>query len=581
MLRSRVMTRTQVCYVSMEIAIAPEVPTYSGGLGVLAGDLIRAAADAAFPLVGITLLYREGYLRQRLDEVGIQHEEPEHWDYRAALEPTTLLVAVTIAGRVVTARVWRHDEIGYDGARVPVYLLDTDVDGNDDDARSLTARLYSGDARHRLEQEMLLGFGAVAVLRALGIAPAVYHLNEGHSALVILALLESEPFERVRERCVFTTHTPVPAGHDHFSASLAAEVLGEERLRALSSHELLTNNHLDMTFLALRASRYTNAVSARHTQVARDMHPGFAIHTLTNGVHAGTWTSAPFHALFERHISGWRRDNAALREINALPLDEIAQAHAQAKLALVERVAAATGIVLDCAAFTIGAARRATAYKRLDLVLSDPQRLRAIARRHGPLQLLFAGKAHARDEAGKAQIAHVHEAARALEPHVMILFLEDYSMPWGAVLTSGVDLWLNTPRPPNEASGTSGMKAALNGVPSLSVRDGWWVEGGFDGVTGFVIDEETSANDEMAADALYTLLDQTILPLYYARPKDYAALMRSVIAINGAYFTAQRMLRGYVFDAYVRRGVLVDFPGPTKEDSFDANDPTIDRPALA
>jgi glucan phosphorylase len=386
-----------------------------------------------------------------------------------------------------------------------VYLLDTDVDGNDDDARSLTARLYSGDARHRLEQEMLLGFGAVAVLRALGIAPAVYHLNEGHSALVILALLESEPFERVRERCVFTTHTPVPAGHDHFSASLAAEVLGEERLRALSSHELLTNNHLDMTFLALRASRYTNAVSARHTQVARDMHPGFAIHTLTNGVHAGTWTSAPFHALFERHISGWRRDNAALREINALPLDEIAQAHAQAKLALVERVAAATGIV----------------------------------------------------------------------------FLEDYSMPWGAVLTSGVDLWLNTPRPPNEASGTSGMKAALNGVPSLSVRDGWWVEGGFDGVTGFVIDEETSANDEMAADALYTLLDQTILPLYYARPKDYAALMRSVIAINGAYFTAQRMLRGYVFDAYVRRGVLVDFPGPTKEDSFDANDPTIDRPALA
>jgi starch phosphorylase len=561
------MPHVQVAYVSMEIAIAAELPTYSGGLGVLAGDLVRAAADASLPMVGITLLYREGYFRQRIDEAGTQHEEPEHWDYREALEPTTLIVPVTIAGRVVAARVWRHDAIGYDGARVPVYLLDTDVDGNDGDARSLTARLYGGDARHRLEQETLLGFGAVAVLRAFGLAPATYHLNEGHSALVVLALLEHEPFERVHDRCVFTTHTPVPAGHDRFSASLAVEVLGEERLRTLSSHGLLADHHLDMTFLALRSSRYANAVSARHAHLARQMHPGYEIHAVTNGVHAATWTSAPFHALFERHVPGWRRDNTALREINALPLDEIWQAHAEAKRTLVERVAVATGIVLDPAAFTIGAARRATAYKRLDLVLRDPQRLRAMARRHGRLQLLFAGKAHPCDDAGKAQIAFVREAARALAPHATIIFLDDYTMSWGAALTAGVDLWLNTPLPPNEASGTSGMKAALNGVPSLSVRDGWWVEGGFDGATGFVIDEETAADGEFAADALYTLLDQTILPLY-ARHRPYAALMRNAIAINGAHFTAQRMLGQYLSDAYVRRAVVIDLPRPAKDEAI-------------
>jgi starch phosphorylase len=556
------MTDPLVAYVSMEIGVASGVATYSGGLGVLAGDLIRAAADAGYPMAGVTLLYRDGYFRQHLDPSGGQHEESQHWNPAEALEELATVVRIPISGRRVAVGVWRYRVVGVDGHCVPVYFLDADRPENDDGARGLTRALYGGDARYRLEQETLLGLGTVAALRALGHDRiGTYHMNEGHSALLILALLEQartsshglptyDDLARVRERCIFTTHTPVPAGHDCFGLDLVHDVLGAEHVATLRALDLTDHDVLNMTHLALRASRFTNAVALRHGEVSRAMFPQIAIGAVTNGVHAGTWTSPPFAALFDRRLAGWRRDNWHLRQAIGIPLHEIGEAHAAAKQALIDRVVHATDKLLDANRFTIGVARRATAYKRNDLILRDAGRLARIARGFGGIQLVFAGKAHPRDWDGKRMIEHIVGTANALAGDVEIVYVEDYDMSWGAALTSGSDLWLNTPRPPNEASGTSGMKAAMNGVPSLSVMDGWWVEGAIDGVTGWSIDAATAADDDRTADALYALLEREILPAY-ARDRDrYLGVMRGAIAFNASHFNAQRMLAQYAIDGY-------------------------------
>ncbi|HEY0393178.1 MAG TPA: alpha-glucan family phosphorylase [Candidatus Elarobacter sp.] len=556
------MNQPLVAYVSMEIAVASNVATYSGGLGVLAGDVIRAAADAGTPMAGVTLLYRDGYFRQRLDGSGAQHEEPQSWQPESSLERLAPVVTLSISGRPVAVGAWRYWVDGVDGARVPVYFLDTDRPENDEAARSLTRALYGGDARYRLEQETLLGLGTVAMLRELGYDDVgTYHMNEGHSALLVLALLEQthatahglpsrDDLARVRERCVFTTHTPVPAGHDCFGLDLVRDVTGEQQVATLRALDLADGDVLNMTHLALRASRYTNAVAMKHGEVSRAMFPGAAIEAITNGVHAATWASQPFQDLFDRRLPDWRRDNWQLRQAVGIPVGEIAEAHGFAKHALIERIAHATGKLLDPNRFTIGIARRATAYKRNDLILRDTERLTAIARLFGGIQIVFGGKAHPRDGDGKAMIQHIVRSADGLAGTVDIVYVENYDMSWGASLTAGADIWLNTPRPPNEASGTSGMKAALNGVPSLSVMDGWWIEGALDGVTGWSIDARTGADDERTADAIYTLLQHAILPLYARERERYAEVMRGAIAFNGSHFNAQRMLAEYAIDAY-------------------------------
>jgi len=550
------MTEPLVAYVSMEIAVSTGVATYSGGLGVLAGDVVRAAADAGYPMAGVTLLYRDGYFRQHLDASGGQHEEPQSWRPDSMLEQLAPVATIQISGRPVAVGVWRYPVTGVDGHVVPVYFLDTDRPENDDAARGLTHSLYGGDARYRLEQETLLGLGTVAVLHALGHdRVGTYHMNEGHSALLVLALLEETHHDlaRVRERCVFTTHTPVPAGHDCFGLDLAQDVLGGDYAGTLRALDLADDGVLNMTHLALRSSRFTNAVAMKHGEVSRAMFPGADVHAITNGVHAGTWTSQPFQDLFDRRLPGWRRDNWQLRQAIGIPVSEIGDAHAAAKHALIDRIAHANGKLLDPNRFTIGIARRATAYKRNDLILRDTERLAAIARLFGGIQIVFGGKAHPRDWDGKAMIQHIVASAGELAGNVDIVYVENYDMSWGASLTSGADIWLNTPRPPNEASGTSGMKAALNGVPSLSVMDGWWIEGALDGVTGWSIDAQTGADDERTADAIYTLLQHTILPAYAHDREHYLATMRGAIAFNGSHFNAQRMLAQYAIDAYASK----------------------------
>ncbi|MBI2866893.1 MAG: alpha-glucan family phosphorylase [Chloroflexi bacterium] len=554
-----------IAYFTMEVGLDAAIPTYSGGLGILAGDTVRAAADLGVPLVGVTLLHRSGYFCQRLDSHGNQYESPYLWRPEDRLEPLLPLITVSIEGRPVQVRAWRYLVRGVSSHTVPVYFLDTALPQNTPWDRELTSQLYGGDDRYRLCQEVVLGFGGVAMLRALGYSRiGVYHMNEGHSALLTLALLEdlvngrlprgatAADKEAVRQSCVFTTHTPIPAGHDRFPLDLVRRVLGPDHVEVLQASGCSANGDLNMTYLALHFSRYVNGVSMRHEETSRSMFPEHPIGSITNGVHALTWTSSQFQRLFDRFIPQWRTDNLYLRYATAIPLDEIRQSHMEAKYALLAEVHRRTGIRLSPKAMTLGFARRATAYKRPHLLLSHPERLRRMASAVGPIQILYGGKAHPRDDAGKALIRRTFETAAVMGEAVRVLYLEEYDISLAKYFCSGVDLWVNTPEKPQEASGTSGMKAALNGVPSLSIRDGWWVEGHVEGVTGWAIDEDSEAQSNYAKEAasLYDRLERVILPMYHQRPDAYAEVMRSAIALNGSYFNAQRMLMQYLKNSY-------------------------------
>lgn len=560
-----------IAYFSMEVGLDPAMPTYSGGLGVLAGDTLRAAADLGIPMVGVTLLHREGYFSQHLDAQGNQSEASVEWSPEEFWEPLQPRVSVAVEGRQVQVRAWRYLVHGVSGHAAPVYFLDTALPANSPGDQALTDHLYGGDDRYRLCQEVVLGMGGLAMLRASGhIRVQAYHMNEGHSSLLALALLEERTERRglraikkadiqaVRQRCIFTTHTPVPAGHDRFPTDLMRQVLGEEQANALAAAGCLTNGSLNMTNLALFFSRYINGVSMRHEEISRDMYPSYPINSVTNGVHAVTWTATPFRRLYDRHIPEWRRDNLYLRYAIGIPLDEIQEAHALAKQELLTEVERRSGIRLDPAAMTIGFARRATAYKRADLLFSDPDRLRRIAHEVCPLQVIYAGKAHSRDESGQALIRRIFEAATALRDTMPVVYLEDYDMALGKYLCAGVDVWLNTPQKPQEASGTSGMKAALNGVPSLSILDGWWIEGHLEGATDWSIGDSWQAvsNPSVEATSLYDKLEHVILPMFYRRQNDFAEIMRSAIAVNGSFFNAQRMVSQYMHNAYsvIERG---------------------------
>lgn len=555
----------KVAYFSMEVGLESSVPTYSGGLGVLAGDTLRSAADLGVPMVGVTLVYHKGYFRQQISVDGRQAELPVTWSPEDTLDRMEARTSVSIEGRKVAVGCWRYRLEGVGGHVVPVFLLDCDLEGNDPGDRTFTHYLYGGDDRYRLCQETILGIAGQRILEQLGHGDAeVYHMNEGHSSLLGLSLLERHleaagrrhptkgDLAAVREQCVFTTHTPVPAGHDQFHRSLVESVLGQRRADLLGSIRILEGHTLNMTDLALECSHYVNGVARIHQHVSQGMFPNYRIRAVTNGVHCVTWSAAPMQALFDRHIPEWRSDNVYLRYASDIRLDELTAAHRAAKLDLIRDLKERTGEILDEDVLTMGFARRATPYKRCHLLFENLDRLRWIATRVGPFQLVFGGKAHPRDEGGKRMIRTVHEAARVLEGTVRIVYVENYEMDLGLLLTSGVDIWLNTPEKTREASGTSGMKAALNGVPSLSVLDGWWIEGHVEGVTGWSAANHRDAPDDDAsvAHSLYDKLERVIIPMYYDRPRDYAAVMRSAIAINATFFNTQRMVQQYVFNAY-------------------------------
>lgn len=524
------MTRS-IAYFSMEIGIKPEIKTYSGGLGVLAGDTLKAAADHGLDFTGVTLLYRNGYLRQELVD-GEQEEHPQEWEYDNLLHDTGEKVTVEIEDREVDARVLKCTYEGMNGD-VDVIFLDTGLESNTEEDQKLTSRLYMGDEERRLGQEMLLGVGGKRALEKLGVEPDYHHMNEGHSALLTV---------ETDGEMVFTTHTPVPAGHDTFKPDTVRKVLPEH-----INTELDLSTDLNMTELALKHSKYANGVSDKHRDVSKEMFPEYDFDAVTNGVHSSSWTAEPFSELYDEHIQRWRTDPSRLRRIAGIEDSKIWEAKKEAKEDLIDTI----DVDLDPEIFTIGFARRSTGYKRPGLIFSDLQRLEEIASEYEGLQLIFGGKAHPDDTHGKEIISQILKYSDMLE-ETDVHFIEDYGMDEGLKMVSGVDLWLNNPVRGQEASGTSGMKAAHNGTPQLSTPDGWWLEGEIEGVTGWYIGEdyvEGEDEDRIDSRSLYEQLDQ-IISIYHDNRKQWIGIMKSCIELNASHFNTDRMLKEYLAKAY-------------------------------
>jgi starch phosphorylase len=548
----------KIAYFSMEIGLTSEIPTYSGGLGVLAGDTIRSSADLRIPLVAVTLLSKKGFFRQELTPEGKQIEHRQDWDPSKYLKVLPEEVTVQIEGRTVRIQAWLYQVKSITGGVVPVIFLDTDVQGNTAEDKEITYFLYDGDRRYRVKQEVVLGIGGVRMLQALGFKIRKYHINEGHASFLALELLQENEMnpEKVRELCVFTTHTPVEAGHDKFCYELVKEVLdGTTDMNVLKTYG--GQDSLNMTLLALNLSNYVNGVAKQHQQVSKKMFTGYEIYAITNGIHSFTWTGESFRKLYDQYLPGWANEPELLARVaDAIPNEEVWRAHKEQKKTLIDYVNALTNVGMTYDAFTVGFARRATEYKRAYLLFSDLERLRKIGKK-GKIQLIFAGKAHPRDLQGKKLIEQLFGFANQLKPDVKMVYLANYDIDMAQKLVGGVDVWLNTPLKPLEASGTSGMKAAHNGVLNFSVLDGWWLEGWIENITGWSIgphpDEclETPDCVQREIADLYNKLEYVIVPQYYGRRDDWVRMMKKTIGKVAYYFNSHRMMRRYVTEAYL------------------------------
>ncbi|MBS0606385.1 MAG: alpha-glucan family phosphorylase [Verrucomicrobia bacterium] len=553
----------------MEIAVKEEMPTYSGGLGVLAGDTILAALDLKVPMVAVTLLYRKGYCYQKIDSSGRQTEAPNEWAIEDYLEELPQRVRVDIDNRSIQLRAWRFVMKSSSGFSIPIYFLDANLFENSEYDKALSDYLYGGDQYYRLCQEVILGIGGVRILRSLGHQQLNrFHMNEGHASFLTLELIEEsrtkasrqtiaeEDIENVRRQCVFTTHTPVSAALDKFPMDLMIRVLGNREV--FNRKDIFCcEGVLNMTYLALNLSHYVNGVAKKHGEISNLMFGRYSIDSITNGVNVSRWVSIPFQELYERHIPSWKKDNFSLRYALNIPKNEIWDAHARAKEKLIQYVNQETSIGMDHDLLTIGFARRAAVYKRGDLLFQDLERLKSIVKYKGGVQVVYAGKAHPKDVEGKEMIQRIYRAKELLKKDVRIVYLENYDIELAKLITSGVDLWLNTPQIPLEASGTSGMKAALNGIPSLSILDGWWIEGCIEGITGWSIadirqNHDSKTNSCKDAFGLYEKLENVIIPMFYAERDKFISIMQHCIALNGSFFNSQRMLQQYVLNAYFK-----------------------------
>jgi starch phosphorylase len=600
-----------IAYFSFEFGLHSSLPIYSGGLGILSGDHAKEASDLGLPFVGIGFMYPQGYFRQRIPSHGWQEAVYQQLNINQAPiapvyleEDKELHVSVYLGDRNVYAKVW-HVHVG----RVSLYLLDTDVDENDPWDRELSARLYSGDSEMRIRQEIMLGIGGVRVLRALGFQPSVWHMNEGHSAFLLLELIrdkvrEGMSYEEakafVTKHSIFTTHTPVPAGHDAFTFQVVDRYfngfwddlgLSRDEFLALGEHQEPWGQAFNMTILALKLAGQSNAVSKLHGEVSRQMWqkvwPDKAVNEvpivgITNGVHLPTWISSEISDLYAKYLGpNWiehQDDPAIWQRLGDMPDSELWHMHLLLKRKLMDFLRARArrrwvagendstqvmsgGTLLDPDALTIGFARRFATYKRADLIFRDLPRLEALLLDvHRPVQLVFAGKAHPADEPGKSLIQRIYNFAKSNELGGRVAFVEDYDMHMARYLTQGVDIWLNTPRRPREASGTSGMKAAVNGVPNFSILDGWWVEG-YNGANGWAIGKnenytDQDFQDQEDAESIYHMLEEEIVPLYYNRngdnvPYGWVEVMRESIRSNAPNFGMTRMIKEYTTELYI------------------------------
>lgn len=506
-----------IAYFTMDIGVERKIPTYSGGLGILAGDTLRTAADLSLPFVGVTLIYHKGFFKQKVNKDGAQEELLDEWEPGRMMELLPKRVSVEIGDDRVIIGAWKYNIEGKSGFKIPILFLDSDFSDNSSPMRDISQYLYGRDHKYRLMQEIMLGIGGVRILKEMGFNNLLYHMNESHSALIIKELLKETDIENIRKRCLFTIHTPIPAGHDKFPPDLAEGLINDWK------------GGLDMTGFALYGAGYVNGVSKRHMEVSRQMFKRDDIRGITNGVHSVTWTSPEFAVLYDRYIEGWREDPSLLRRIKLIPDELVWSSHMTAKKRLFEFIKED----LNIDNFTIGFARRFIGYKRADLIFSNLERLKSL----GKIQLIFSGKAHPRDEEGKNIMKRVVNIARELKGNTKITFIEDYNIDIAKLLTQGVDLWLNNPLPPFEACGTSGMKAAHNGIPSLSTLDGWWVEGCKEGVTGWSLEDDGKD--------IYDKLGNVIIPLFYNDRGRWIEIMKNAIEMNASYFNTHRMLLEY------------------------------------
>lgn len=559
---------SKIAYFSMEIGLTDDIPTFSGGLGVLAGDTIKSSADLGLPLVAVTLIYHKGYFKQNIDDQGRQTELPVIWNPSEIMSALPERVSVTIEGRIVHIQPWVYFVRSPKGGEVPVIFLDTNLQENSEEDRSLTDNLYGGDDSYRIKQEVVLGIGGVKMLKMLGFRIKKYHMNEGHAAFLTLELMHQFKndlnnvwdesfvwnFDDVKELCVFTTHTPVEAGHDKFSYELYSNVIGdyfpENVLRDLAGAE-----HLNMTLLALNLSDDVNGVAKKHGEVSQNMFPGYKINSITNGVHSYTWTCESFKRLYDRYIPGWANEPELFVRVDMIPHNELWDTHFEAKRALIDDVNSLHDLNMDHNILTIGFARRFATYKRASLLFTDIERLERIAT--GKIQLIFAGKAHPKDEGGKKLIEEIISYSDKLKGKISIAFVNNYNMQSALKIVSGVDVWLNNPIRPLEASGTSGMKAAHNGVLNFSVLDGWWIEGHIEGDTGWSIGPNSTEIvpddnvNEIDTNDLYNKLEKTVIPTFYQDRDKWISMMKSAIGKNAYYFNTHRMMRRYVTEAYI------------------------------
>jgi starch phosphorylase len=547
----------RVAYFSMEIGVASNMPTYSGGLGVLAGDVIRSSADLRLPLIAVSQISKKGYLKQKITSDGRQLEDPEDWDPSEFMKLLPETVTINISGHPVKVGAWVYEQESMNGGTVPVLFLTTDIDGNTTEDREITDFLYGGDDSYRLKQEIVLGIGGLRLLDKLNINVKKYHMNEGHSSFLTLELLRRNNLDadKVKSQCVFTTHTPVAAAFDKFSYNIVLGILGNEiPMNILKKYG--GADRLNMTLLALNLSKYTNGVTEEHMNYSRKLFPGYHIQEITNGVHSYYWTCPYFRLLFDKFIRGWANEPELLVRVDVIPNEEIWDAHIKAKQDLLDLINKESGNSMETDILTLGFARRATEYKRATMIFHDLEKLKEVQRKR-KIQLVFAGKAHPRDEMGKRLIRDIYDYKDHLKGEMKIVYLENYSIEMSRKLTSGVDVWLNTPLPPYEASGTSGMKAAHNGVINFSVLDGWWLEGCVEGLTGWAIgphpnlmvSEEERRKRELGD--LYNKLEYLVSPKFYEARDSWIELMKNSIGKVAYYFNTHRMMRKYASDAYL------------------------------
>ncbi len=544
-----------VAYFSMEIALENDLETYAGGLGVLAGDLLKSAANLDFPILGITLLNRQGYFKQSISSDGEEIIQPETTFNFSKLEKLSTQVTVNINDEEILVGVWKYIIKGQQGFSIPIYLLDTDLSENSRQIRDLSGQLYGGNLEYRLQQEIVLGRAGVKMVKALGYHNIKkFHLNEGHGALAAIELFlnskkltTKEKTAEVRQQIVFTTHTPLKKEQDVFPLDYLKKY---QRDFPDYLEGIIDEGQVNLTIVGLYFSSYTNAVSKLHQQVTQKTFPIYQIGAITNGVNSLTWTSPEFKKLYDKYLPKWRLDNSQLAQADCLPTIEIWTAHREAKRRLIETVNQRSSTKFSNDVFTIGFARRFSSYKRPDFLFYNIKRLLAVQKHSGPFQIIYAGKAHSHDLKGKGLIKKIYQFKEELQDKIKIVFLENYDLDLAQLLIPGVDLWLNTPLPPNEASGTSGMKAAHNGVPQLSTLDGWWPEAYHKHKTGWAIIEKNIKNDKATSSNIYDLLETEILPTYYQDQETWRKFMRFAISLNASYFNTDRALKEYIKKAY-------------------------------